>query len=86
MSTGSFIVGLALILVGATVLLDNLGYGTRGLITQLQKLWPVIIIVIGIGVLGNGRIPYWLGIIITLVLVGGIVFLFMGAPGLVHLF
>ena len=83
MRTGTFIIGLAFILTGVIALLINLGYGNRNLIIQLQKMWPIIIIIIGISFLGNGMLPQWLGIIIILVLVGGVVFLFINAPLLV---
>ncbi|MDD4335326.1 MAG: DUF5668 domain-containing protein [Desulfotomaculaceae bacterium] len=83
MRTGTFIIGLSFILAGVIALLINLGYGTRGLIIQLQRMWPIIIIIIGISLLGNGKVPQWLGIIIILALVGGVVFLFINAPRLV---
>lgn len=80
MRIGTFIIGLAFILTGVIALLINLGYGNRNLIIQLQKMWPIIIIIIGISFLGNGRLPQWLGIIIILALVGGVVFLFINTP------
>lgn len=80
MRIGTFIIGLAFILTGVIALLINLGYGNRNLIIQLQKMWPIIIIIIGISFLGNGRITQWLGIIIILALVGGVVFLFINTP------
>lgn len=83
MRIGNFVIGLAFILAGVIALLINLGYGTRNFITQLQKMWPIIIIIIGISFLGNGRIPQWLGLIIILALVGGVVFLLINAPRLV---
>lgn len=83
MRIGNFVIGLAFILAGVIALLINLGYGTRDFITQLQKMWPIIIIIIGISFLGNGRIPQWLGLIIILAMVGGVVFLFINAPRLV---
>ncbi len=83
MRIGTFIIGLAFILAGVMALFINLGYGTWDFTVQLQKMWPVIFIIIGLSFFWKGRIPQWLGLIIILVLVGGVVFLFISAPRLV---
>lgn len=83
MRIGPFLVGLAFILAGEMAFFVNLGYGSWDFVEQLQKLWPVILIVVGLSFFWRGRIPQWLGLIIILALAGGVAFLFINAPRLV---
>lgn len=83
MRIGTFFIGLAFILAGVITFLINFGYSSWDFVIQIKKLWPVILIVIGLSFFWRGRIPAWLAIILVLALVGVVIFLFTNAPRLV---
>ncbi|TEB07587.1 hypothetical protein Psch_01142 [Pelotomaculum schinkii] len=73
MSVGTFILGMALILFGTAMLLINTGYASREMLTQSARLWPVILIVVGLSLFWRGRIPRWFAVLVILALAAGIV-------------
>lgn len=79
----NFFIGLVFILAGVIAFLINLGYSSWIFLVQIKKLWPIILIIIGLGFFWKGRIPAWLAVILVLVLVGGVVFLFLNPSRLV---
>lgn len=76
MKIGTFLTGLAFILAGVVVFFINYGYGSWRIMTEVKKLWPVLLIIIGLSFFWRGRIPGWLAAILILMLVGAVVFLF----------
>ena len=68
---------ILLVGIGITWLLVNLGYLPTVSIGQLLKLWPIILIVMGVDMIFGRRFP-WAGTAIGLLAVGGIIaFMFM---------
>jgi hypothetical protein len=68
---------ILLVGIGITWLLVNLGYLPALNIGQLLKLWPIVLIVLGVDMIFGRRFP-WAGTAIGLLAVGGIIaFLFM---------
>ncbi len=68
---------IILVGIGLTWLLVNLGYLPAFSIGQLLRLWPVILIVLGVDMIFGRRFP-WAGTVIGLLAVGGIIaFLYM---------
>jgi hypothetical protein len=74
----SIFMGLLLIMAGIIIFLINLGYGSWEIIWQIWRLWPLIIIFIGIRIIWRGPSSQWfsygfwflaaLGIIILLLM------------------
>jgi hypothetical protein len=62
----SFVFPLLLVIVGAVLLLNNLGWLPWSVWTALGQLWPVILILFGIDLL-IGRRNAWLGATVTAV-------------------
>jgi hypothetical protein len=44
--------------------LYNIGYGSWINYHEIHKFWPVLLIIIGFGFLGEGKIPLWLAYLI----------------------
>lgn len=57
MRVGTLISGLILVLAGVVLFLINIGYGSWTDIHELSKWWPILLIIVGIGILGRGKIP-----------------------------
>lgn len=55
----SVFTGLFLIMAGIIVILVNLGYGSWDLLWQIWRLWPLLIIFIGIRVIWQGPSSEW---------------------------
>lgn len=71
MKLSTLIKGLLLILVGVILLLINFGYGSWNSLQQISRWWPVLLIIIGLGIFGWGRIPRWLaGFLIVGMVIG----------------
>lgn len=73
MRIGTLISGLLLILAGVILFLFNIGYGSWVNIYEVAKYWPILLIIIGIGLLWQGKIPRliaYLIIIISVIIVG----------------
>lgn len=82
MRISAFLLSLILVLGGLSALFVNLGFGSWSMLWRWLEYWPVLLIVLGIGIFLGGRIPRWLAISLVLVLAGGITAFFLfGAPG-----
>lgn len=80
MRTGQFFISLFLILVGVIFLLTNLGYGSWRLFYLLPYIWPTLLIILGLGLLWKGRIPFRFALLITAILIGSVIAIFLNAP------
>ena len=80
MRISSFTVGLLLVLIGLFALLNNIGLGTVDIARQIYKFWPVILIVIGISLFWDGKIPRWLALLLVIFVSAGVVFLGLTSP------
>lgn len=78
----TFIIGTAFILTGIAAIMINLGYHNWSLLVLARKLWPVLLILAGLGILWKGVIPRWLAIVLLLVMTGILIALFLLGPGL----
>jgi hypothetical protein len=72
---------IILVGVGITWLLVNLGYIPGFTLGQLLKLWPILLIVMGIDIIFGRRYP-WAGTVIGLLAVAGIVAILVMSPNL----
>jgi hypothetical protein len=72
---------IILVGVGITWLLVNLGYIPAFNLGQLLKLWPIILIVMGIDIIFGRRLP-WAGTLIGLLAVAGIITFLILSPNL----
>ncbi len=81
MRTGTFLFALFLILAGTILFLTNLGFFSFHFGWQLTRLWPLALIIIGLGLFWGGKIPRPLAVTLALVLVVGIVALAFVFPG-----
>jgi hypothetical protein len=72
---------ILLVGVGITWLLVNLGYIPAFNLGQLLKLWPILLIVMGIDIIFGRRYP-WAGTVIGLLAVGGIIAFMVMSPSL----
>ena len=82
MRFGTFLAATLLVLAGVAMLMLNLGYGSWQMVIEAGKLWPILLILLGLGLLWGGRIPGWLAMVLVVALAGGVVFLFLKTPGL----
>ncbi len=76
----SVFTGLLLILAGIIVLLLSLGYGSWSLIWQIWRLWPLILIIIGIRILWHGPSSQWFSFGVLFLLGAGIIALLIINP------
>lgn len=72
---------IVLVGIGITWLLVNLGYIPGFTLGQLLKLWPILLIVMGIDIIFGRRYP-WAGTVIGLLAVGAIVAILVMSPSL----
>ncbi len=72
MRVGTLISGLLLILAGVAFFLLNIGYGSWASLHQISKWWPIILIVIGLGLFGRGSLPRWAAYLIIFFSVGAV--------------
>jgi hypothetical protein len=72
---------IILVGIGITWLLVNLGYIPAFNLGQLLKLWPIILIVMGIDIIFGRRFP-WAGTVIGLLAVAGIITFLVMSPNL----
>ena len=73
MRIGTLLSGLFLVLTGVFLFLINLGYGAWINYHEIGKFWPILLIILGLGFLGEGRIPLWIAyliIILSVIAVG----------------
>ena len=75
MSPGRFFLGLTFIVLGVLAFLDSLGYGLWVFWENAFNFWPVLLIVIGLGLVWGGKIPRLVGLVIASLVVAAIVFL-----------
>jgi hypothetical protein len=75
-----FLPALFLILCGTVLFLINLGYASPQFGRELLRLWPLILIVIGLSFFWGGIIPRPLAFSLTLALVLGIAALAIFLP------
>jgi hypothetical protein len=59
MKSNSIFAGLLLIMAGVIVLLINLGYGSWDILWQIWRLWPLVLVIIGIKILWRGPSSEW---------------------------
>lgn len=81
MRTGTLLLALFLILAGVMTFLANLGYISPQFGWQLSRMWPLVLIIIGLGLFWGGTIPRPLAFTLALVLVAGIIALALLFPG-----
>lgn len=74
MKIGTFIIGLLLVLAGIVLFLLNIGYGSWESIYELTKWWPLLLIIIGLGMFSRGKIPLWIAYLIIILSVGAVSF------------
>lgn len=72
MRIGTLISGLILVLVGVIFFLINIGYGSWSSFYVIGKFWPILLIIIGLGFFGRGRIPRWIAYLIIILSVGAV--------------
>lgn len=72
---------LIVIAIGVVLLLQNLGILAWSLWAQAWRLWPVILIVIGINVLIGRRYPLMAGVLVLAIVLASIGWLVSGAQG-----
>lgn len=73
MRIGTLIRGLLFVLAGVFFFLINIGYGSWVNYHEIGKYWPILLIIIGLGFLGEGKIPLWIAyliIILSVIAVG----------------
>lgn len=75
----SFFWPILLVGVGVVWLLSNLGYIEPVSLGSILRFWPVILIVMGIDILFSRRFP-WVGAVVGLLAVAGVVALLITAP------
>lgn len=73
MRVSTFIFSLLLILTGAAMALVELDYTTWEQAVQLQRLWPLVLVVAGVSLFWGGRIPSWLALFLVIAITGGII-------------
>jgi hypothetical protein len=78
----SIFMGLLLIMAGIIVFLINLGYGSWEIIWQIWRLWPLIIIFIGIRIIWQGPSSQWFTYGFWLLVALGIIVLLLMNPKL----
>ncbi|MEW5920013.1 MAG: DUF5668 domain-containing protein [Bacillota bacterium] len=81
MRSGTLLLALFLILAGVIIFITNLGYVSPEFSWQLFRLWPLILIIIGLSLFWGGIIPRPVAFSLVLVLVAGIVALALFFPG-----
>jgi hypothetical protein len=67
MRIGTFIKGLLLVLIGTVLFLINFGYGSWASLLQIGKWWPILLIILGLGLLSMGRIPRWIACVVLVI-------------------
>ena len=84
MTAGRVLWGLVLILVGGAFLAANLNLLSWDFVLSLWRLWPLILVLLGLGVLFRGRNQWVAALLMLAVLVagGGLVAADRGAAGL----
>lgn len=75
-----------LITIGVLALMQNLGHLPASFWPTLWRLWPVLLVLIGVEILlGQARLPwaasFLLALLLITVTIGGVVYLAMQAPG-----
>lgn len=56
MNVGKFLWGIVILIIGFIFLMVNFGLANYSVFNELWKLWPIILVVIGLGVLGKSLI------------------------------
>ncbi len=79
MGIGSFIVAALLILSGTAMLMINQGYGSWSMLQQAGQYWPVILILMGMGMILGNRLPKWLAYVLLALCLAGVLWLFYQA-------
>jgi hypothetical protein len=72
--------GILLILAGILVFLANLGYGSWDFLWEIWRLWPVIIILIGVKLLLPRRISRWVSYVFWIIVGVALIVLFVTTP------
>ncbi|MGB8252772.1 MAG: DUF5668 domain-containing protein [Anaerolineaceae bacterium] len=72
---------IVLLGVGAVWLLSNLGYIQTIDLGFLVRLWPILLIIIGLDIL-FGRVAPWISALLGLVVIGGLIAVLIYAPSL----
>ncbi len=72
---------IVLLGVGAIWLLSNLGYIQSIDLGFLVRLWPVLLIIIGLDIL-FGRVAPWISAVLGLAIIGGLIAVLIYAPSL----
>lgn len=62
-----------LIVIGAILLLNNLGYLSWGIWSTLWRFWPVLLILVGVNFFLAGSRP-WLMLLVTVIVLAGVFF------------
>lgn len=70
MRVGTLISGLLLVVAGVVFFLINLGYGSWISIQEMCNWWPIILIIIGISLFSQGKIPRLIAYLILIAAVG----------------
>lgn len=73
MRVGRFILALLMVAAGIMAFMINLGYGSWASFGLIGKWWPVLLIIFGLAMFWQGRIPRPLAYILVVVIAGGIV-------------
>ncbi|MCL6591411.1 MAG: DUF5668 domain-containing protein [Firmicutes bacterium] len=72
--------GVILIIAGVLVFLTNLGYGSWDFLWQVWRLWPVLIIFIGVKLLLPPQLSRWVSYIFWILVGIALIFLFLTTP------
>lgn len=80
MRINTFLLGLLLILVGVVAFLVDLGFGSWDMLRQVARLWPVLLILIGISLFWGGRLPRGLAFTLVVVTISGVILFMVLGP------
>ncbi|MGE5450120.1 MAG: LiaF transmembrane domain-containing protein [Methanomassiliicoccales archaeon] len=73
MRVGRFIFALLLVVAGVMAFLINMGYGSWASYVLIGQWWPLLLIIVGLAMFWQGRIPQALAYILVVVVVAGVV-------------
>lgn len=81
MGPGRFLLGLALLVVGAVMLMVSMGYTSYAFLERLFEFWPVLLVLFGFILIWGGNIPRWAALLIAAAVLVGVVALALNYTG-----
>ena len=83
-SAGAAVIGVVLVFIGTILLLETLGILPWNLWAAMWRLWPVLIVIIGLSILLRNGNPVVVGLLVAIILGAGLFLAIWQSGALAH--